>query len=446
MDEIFDVVVIGAGGAGLCAAISIAETGRQVIVLEKTDSIGGHTVNTQGMFPAAETMYQKNAGITDSIEDMVNDIKKQSGGYFQYDRVKYLAQLSSKFTEWLSHNIGVNLSLVTDFKYYGYSTYRIHAPKSRSGIEIINALGNKLNEMDNITLALKHNVKSINHDEGNFIITFENSKEEIKSKTIILATGGFNSNRDMIKKYVSPNNELINLGSSDHTGSAVQWALKFGWDLAHMDSYQAHSSTSASGILITWEAIMKGGFIVNSQGKRFANEITGYSTFAKYILKQSGGFGYEIIDSKIFNELKNLYKDFEEAYNKGEIKEFSNIKDISTYIGCSIENINETLNEINNLFQNKKFDGYGRSFFVKMDFPLYVIKIRPALLHTQGGLDIDIYGRVKQKGIALNNVYAVGDAAAGISGPGADGYLSGNGLLVALILGWISGNYYKTNT
>ena len=445
MEEIFDVVVIGAGGAGLCAAISIAETGRQVIVLEKTDSIGGHTVNTQGMFPATETVYQKNAGIDDSVENMVDDIEKQSGKYFQYDRVKHLAQSSSQFTEWLSYNIGVDLSLVTDFKYYGYSICRIHAPKSRSGVEIINALGNKLNEMDNITLALKHDVKNIDKREGRFIIAFKNSKEKIETKTIILATGGFNSNGRMIEKYISKNSSLINLGSSDHTGSSIQWALKFGWDLAHMDSYQAHSSTSASGILITWEAIMKGGFIVNSQGKRFANEITGYSTFAKYILKQSGGFGYEIIDSKIFNELKNLYKDFEEANNKGEIKKFSNIKDISTYIGCSIENINETLNEINNLFQNKKFDGYGRSFFVKMDFPLYVIKIRPALLHTQGGLDVDIYGRVKQKGIALNNVYAVGDAAAGISGPGADGYLSGNGLLVALILGWIVGNHYKMN-
>ncbi|KPV42933.1 hypothetical protein SE19_09125, partial [Acidiplasma aeolicum] len=190
MSPDFDIVVIGGGGAGLVSAISAAQSGESVLLLEKTSDIGGHTANTQGMFPASYTRFQKALGILDSPEKMTIDILNENGNSVPYEVVNNLSLNSRYVAEWLVDFCGQVLEVATDFKYQGYSNYRIHSPPSRTGREIIITLIRKAESMRNIEIIKEHGVSKLIHNGMGIVSGLEisGSGENITTGATIITT------------------------------------------------------------------------------------------------------------------------------------------------------------------------------------------------------------------------------------------------------------------
>lgn len=186
---------------------------------------------------------------------------------------------------------------------------------------------------------------------------------------------------------------------------------------------------------------MEGGIQVNRDGRRFGDETRGYSEQAAEVLRQPGGFVWDIFDARIARVARQ-FEDFRDAERAGAVQGFDTIQDIAQSIGVPAANIVDEWNEVQKLKSIDGRDRYGRIFRAGHSCrpPYYAVKVTGALFHTQGGLAVDASGRVKREdGAAFPNLFAAGGAAAGVSGSIAAGYLSGNGRLTATVLANLAG-------
>jgi fumarate reductase flavoprotein subunit len=198
-----------------------------------------------------------------------------------------------------------------------------------------------------------------------------------------------------------------------------------------MTAYQGHGSVATPhGILITWALMIEGGIQVNERGERFANEHAGYSEACLPVLRQPGGVAWCIYDERL-HQLGMTFPDYQEAFRVGAVKK-----------NPSFPKLDETLASVRSHASGGQQDTFGRDFAEKPILvpPYYAIKVTGALFHTQGGLVVDEQARVLDRaGRPLPNLFAGGGAARGLSGSQVWGYLSGNGLLSAVVLGRIAG-------
>ena len=141
------------------------------------------------------------------------------------------------------------------------------------------------------------------------------------------------------------------------------------------------------------------------------------------------------------------FEDFRDAERTGAIICADGVEALAAAMRVPLEAFAAEWGEVDGLKANSGRDRFGRQFMPAQIFlpPFHAVKVTGALFHTQGGLAIDGVGRVKRKdGTLLPNLFAAGGAAAGVSGPTAAGYLSGNGLLTATVLGRLAGQAAAT--
>jgi fumarate reductase flavoprotein subunit len=224
-------------------------------------------------------------------------------------------------------------------------------------------------------------------------------------------------------------------GHPGNQGDAVRWGEALGARLSCLSGYQGHGSVATPhNILITWAAIMEGGFQVNADGRRFSNESRGYSEAAAEVLRQPGGVVFDIFDARIAG-IARQFEDFKTAEKAGALIAADSLDELATRIGVAADALKSEAN-----VALGTPDRFGRMFEKKLEAPYCAIKVTGALFHTQGGLTIDARTRVlRQEGPAFLNLFAAGGAAVGVSGAQASGYLSGNGLLTATVFGRIAG-------
>lgn len=447
-DAEVDVVVAGAGGAGLVGALVAAQKGLEVAVFEKTEHILGNTAASAGMIPAAGTRFQKQLGIKETAKEMAEDILKKNRNQSDKELTLALCEASATLIEWMHDKLDIELSLVTEFKYPGHRNYRMHAPPSRSGLELMRKLRRNINKYENLYMIMKSEVNElITNDFGDVIgvvVNTEDGKQKIKAKKVILATNGFGGNNKMVKNYIPDIAEAIYFGYEANTGEGIEMGAKIGAKLENMQGYQGHSAVNeSSGILVTWGTIMMGGLMVNKNGKRFGNEAKGYSEFAVQVLNQQDKQGLIIFDQEIYEELLS-HEDFK---NLNEMKVFkigNTIEKLAQELEINEENLKETFNKFQEN-QHGKPDEFNRNNFAKkLKSPFYGIKVSPALFHTQGGLKINTNAQVlNDQEEVIKNLYAAGGTAVGVSGNHAYGYMSGNGLLAAFGFGKIAGEHIK---
>jgi fumarate reductase flavoprotein subunit len=207
-----------------------------------------------------------------------------------------------------------------------------------------------------------------------------------------------------------------------------------------LTAYQGHGSlANPHGMLITWALMTEGGIQVNARGKRFANEHEGYSEHAVKVLAQPGGVAWVIFDDRL-DRFAQDFPDYMTADEMGAIRRGS-ASEIAEQTGLPADSLAETLEQTRS-FAVGAPDPLGRDFTGKpaLGENLCAIRVTGALFHTQGGLTIDGNARVTDpNGTALPNLFAGGGAACGVSGSLAEGYLSGNGLLTAIGLGYVAG-------
>lgn len=442
-----DLLVVGAGG-GLVGALRAAELGLSVLIIEASPHFahGNNTSMSTAMIPGAGSRWQQELGLVDSPELFVKDIMAKTKDSADPVLASALSNVSSRLVTWLFESVGLPIELAVDFPYPGHSQFRCHTIPGRSGSLMINHLIKKVEDSNNIDILVPARLVDVELEGNQCISTVEypdGTQEMITSRSLLLATNGFGANSAMVAKYIPEIANATYHGSSESRGDAIRIGEKLQAQTAFLDAYQGHAAlTTPYATLLGWATVMHGGFLVNSEGKRFGDETTGYSEYAKEVLAQPGGTAFAIIDNDIY-EACLLFNDFRETVNCGALKWADGIYPLAETFGVDPKELEKTFLEVDNLVTSKATDIFGRSHWPhQLTPPFAAAKVTGALFHTQGGLKVDEHARVLgQDNLPIEGLYASGGAAMGISGHGASGYLAGNGLLPALGLAFLAAEH-----
>lgn len=440
------LIIVGAGATGLCAALAAKEAGIDVVVVERDDIPSGSTALSAGLIPAAGTRFQGDKGIVDSPAAFAADIQRKAKGEADPAIVDVVAAGAGPLVEWLARRYELPFDVIDNFNYPGHSTMRMHGLPSRTGRELIDRLRNAA-EANGIVILTRSTAEHVFVDSKDRIRGIEvahraGTGERIGCEAMILACNGFGGNPELVRRYIPEMANALYFGHPGNRGDAVIWGDALGAQLSHLGAYQGHGSVATPhNILITWATIMQGGIQINSDGRRFCDETHGYSEQAAEVLRQPGGFVWTVFDARIA-AVARQFDDFRKAENAGAVLAADTIADLANAMRVPAAALVTEWNEVENLKTVSGRDRYGREFGADQACkpPLHAVKVTGALFHTQGGLAVDTHGRVKRKdGTVFPNLFAAGGAAAGVSGSTAAGYLSGNGLLTATVLGRLTG-------
>ena len=440
------IVVVGAGGCGLSAALSAKENNSEVLVIERDSTPLGTTAMSTGLIPGANTRLQRAAGIEDTPEIFANDIINKTKGETDPEIATSLAIESSKTIEWLIDKYQIPLSLVDSFLYPGHTVMRMHGTPNRTGSELMGALCRAAERagIDVLTNALVTDLYSDSNNKilGVKVLRADGQTEEIGCDALILACCGFAGNSEMVEEYMPEIKEAEFFGHPGNKGDAIKWGKSLGADLADIGSYQGHGGLAAGrGVPILWPMIMEGGFQININGERFSDESLGYSEQAVKVVSQPKKIAWNIFDERL-HELMKEFEDYNNAIEANAIIKADNAAELSALTGINKESLDKTIKEVEEMVEGKRKDSFGRDFTIKpkLESPYYTVKVTGALFHTQGGLVVNEHAQVMDKNKdPLPNLFAGGGSARGISGPSDWGYIAGNGLLTATTFGRLAG-------
>jgi len=440
------VIIVGAGAAGLCAALAANELGAEIVVLERDSVPRGSTALSAGLIPAAGTRFQAARGIDDSAALFAFDLERKAQGEADARMVKLIARESAATIEWLADRYGLPFSVVHDFDYPGHSARRMHGLPSRSGVELIDRLRDAA-ERAGVPLIVNATVTALVADTARNIRGVEisrpnGSRDRLGCQALILACNGYGGAPELIARHIPEMRDALYFGHPGNRGNAALWGEELGAKLLHMSGYQGHGSVAhPHGILISWAVIMEGGFQVNVKGERFSDESLGYSEQAAVVLSQPEGIAFDIFDERIA-AIARQFVDFQQAEASGAVIEAATPEELAARLRLPSSALSQTFAEVEDAKRAGAKDRFGRNFsaVAPLAAPFKAVKVTGALFHTQGGLAVDEEARVLSvEGMRLPNLFAAGGAAAGLSGSHATGYLSGNGLLTATVLGRIAG-------
>jgi len=439
------LLIIGGGAAGLCAALSATETGAEVVVLERDVLPAGSTALSAGLIPAAGTRFQRAKAIDDSPQVFAVDVQRKASDEADPELVQAICAGARMTIEWLADRYGFPFEVIDNFNYAGHTAHRMHGLPTRSGAELIDRL-RAAAETAGITILTSTRVTTLFADpDGRVrgVACLRGSQEErIGCAALILACNGYGGNRALVRRFIPEMADATYFGHPGNQGDAVLWGEQLGADLRSLSGYQGHGSLATPhGILITFAVISEGGFQINRDGRRFSDESLGYSEQAAEVLRQPDGLAFDVFDERIAGVARQ-FPDFRNAESAGAVVRADSPDELATRIGVPAAALIEELSEVERCTVRGQPDRFGRSFagVKRLVAPYHAVKVTGALFHTQGGLAVTPDARVRRTdGTPFPNLFAAGGAAVGLSGSSAKGYLSGNGLLTATVLGRIAG-------
>jgi len=440
------VVIVGAGACGLVAALAAKAAGAEVLVLERDRVPSGSTALSSGFIPAAPTRFQRAAGVADSAEQFAIDVLRKNHGEADPRMVETICRASGQAIEWLADRCGIPFVLVEGFLYPGHTALRMHAMPEKTGRALMAALLAAC-EHAGIDILGEARVATLYADDARRVLGLalerpDGSVEELGCGALVLACSGFGGNEDKVRRHIPELAGVDYFGHTGNQGDALDWGAALGAKAADLTAYQGHGSVATPhGVLITWALMMEGGIQVNARGERFSNEHEGYSEQCVKVLEQPGRVAWNIYDERL-HRLGMSFDDYRQAMEAGAIRSAPDLDALSAQIGVPAQNLIRTVQEASDCAAGKRSDAFGRDFSSAPALrpPYYAVKVTGALFHTQGGLEVDASARVcDTAGQPLPNLFAGGGAARGVSGAHVWGYLSGNGLLAAVALGWIAG-------
>lgn len=440
------VVIVGAGACGLAAALAAHDAGQTVLILERDENPTGSTSLSAGLIPAAGTRLQKEAGIDDSPELFAADLIAKTHDHTPPDQAMVVAQNSGPMIDWLIDTHQVEFELVTGFIYPGHSRLRMHGPKSRTGADLEQALLAAVSNAG-IDLITGASVEDLYMDASGRVTGVrcrrpDGATENLGCRALVLACSGFAGDAEMVRKYIPEIADAECCGHLSNTGDAVKWGLEMGAAIADMGAYQGHGSVAHPHSLpLTWAVITKGGILLNTDGRRFSNEMRGYSEHGSEVAAQPGHIAWDIFDSAGEEAAMGFY-DYREIRKLGAVKTANTLEEIAAATGLPFDAVKAEFDAIDLAARTGEADRFGRRFEKDqvLKAPFFAVRVNGALFHTQGGLVIDSEARVlREDGTPLPNLMAGGGAARGVSGDSNYGYLSGNGLLAATTFGRLAG-------
>ncbi|WP_448585303.1 FAD-dependent oxidoreductase [Thermaurantiacus sp.] len=440
-----DVLVAGGGAAGLVAALAAAERGASVLVAERDPGLAGTTAMSTGLIPAAGTPEQAALGIADSPELLAGDILAKHGGQTDAAVVERLAAESAATVAWLQRH-GVPLSLVTGFAYPGHSVLRMMGTPNRTGSELMAALA-RAAAAAGVVVLTRARLADIEAEAGGRVSAAvlerpDGTRERIGCAGLVLAMGGFAGAPQLVARFLP---EMAGAACHSHPGCQGDWltlAETLDAALADMDSYQGHGGLAAGhAVPILWASMTEGGIQVNRHGRRFHDESRGYSEAAAAVNAQPGGVAWSIWDGRI-QAVLDQFDDTRDARAAGAILVAGSVVELAQCTGLPEPALAQTLASVAELTRSGAPCPFGRRFAPRpvLAPPYQAARVTGALFHTQGGLVVNPDAQVlRRDGRPLPNLFAAGGTARGLSGPGASGYIAGNGLLAATGLGRLAG-------
>lgn len=441
----YDCIIVGAGAAGLMAAMVAADLGAKILLLERHDGSGSDLALGGGLPSAAGTRFQSTLGIEDSPDTWLKDIEGKTGGKFDRFIASLVAARSADAMHYLADKAGLPILCAARIPVPGHSVPRLHSTPGESGRELTELMRN--------AAAARNTVERRDHARVTSLIVEEDIvrgvradidgvEHEFHGRHVLLACGGFAANRDMLARFIPEVVDAIHIGSRYNTGDAFDWARPLGARIGYMDAYQGHGHVTADGKGRLGLGLTSfGAILVNSEGQRFVREDVGPSELAQYILACPGREAIEVYDKRVHEAALGMAA-YRNVVESGKVITADSVSSFASALDLPEEAFRRTLESYNEALAGNAADPMGRSGFGNPEPlrpPLMGVKVTGALAHTQGGLSVDANARVlREDGSVIAGLLAAGGCVVGISGHGAAGYSSGNGLAHAFALGMIA--------
>lgn len=485
-----DLIIVGAGGAGLSAVVTAKDLGvKNVLVLEKMPVIGGNTLRCASAFNAADPDRQKALPMTETLKEAV--VKAINEKPVSEEHAKLMADVKAKYEAYLksgsktlfdcpewhalqTYNGGDKVGQIPLIRQYsnnvldtlhwmqskgspvmdrvsqgaGALWQRTHQLDAPAGLGLIDPLYQAaVKQGVNFKLGMRVQDLILN-DKGRVIgVTATDkvgNKYEFTSKDgVILATGGYSQNKEMRQKSAPHlTSEMVSTNQPGATGDGIIIATRHGADTTGMNYVQVYPlATPGTGALQGRARKMSGlddVIDVNKNGERFVKEDARRDEFVAAIKKQPGGVVYDINDSSIVKPLNSFNEDVETLVSIGRIYKADSLADLAKQLGMPADKLEATVAEFNKMVEAKKDPKFGRKLFDRpiVKPPFYATPRAPSIHHTMGGLQISTNAQVLDKnGKPIPRLYAAGEVTGGIHGSNR---LGGNATADVLTFGRIA--------
>jgi hypothetical protein len=495
IEETVDVVVVGAGGAGMTAAITATDAGKKVIVVESQPIAGGNSVRSTGGMNAAKTPYQdKNEfkeaagvektlataaekfadnetitalaatvksqwdayqanpqGYFDSVELMELDTMIGGKGKNNPELVKALAENSADAIEWLA-SIGAEVKNVGAFG--GASVKRIHRPVNADGkvtavgAYIVPILEKNLQDR-NVQFLFDTTANEIIMKDGKAVgikgTGKDGHKVTINAKSVVISTGGFGANAEMVEKYKPELKGFATTNAEGAQGQGIDMATAVGAATVDMNQIQIHPTVhieeDGNAHLITEGLRGDGAILVNAEGKRFYDEVSTRDKVSAAIIEQTDKSAWLVVDQAMVDKSAVIAGYIKSGYTVTG----ATYEELAKAMGVDEATFTSTMNTWNQAVEAKSDAEFGRTSFANplTTAPYYAIKITPAVHHTMGGIVINPKAEVlNEKGEAISGLYAAGEVTGGVHGANR---LGGNAVADFVVFGRISGQSAADN-
>ena len=309
----FDIVVVGTGGAGFTAAISAANKGQKVLLMEKLGVFGGSTALSGGEMAVPGNWIQQNSGLSDSSEQLANDMLE--GGDHRGDPalVNVIANGVYDAAQWLTYEGGISWEHNLLF-FGGHSVKRSIIPSGHIGNAMTTKLTARAQSIDNITLIDNTKATALVQDANGGIDgikaanTVTGDEYSFKCKAVVLACGGFGANVEM-REQANPEfgKQFNSTDSVGAQGDGLTMASAIGAELVDMELIQTYPICDVNtGALLYLDDMRldERTVMFNKEGKRFVEELGRRDVLSKAILKQTDERAYEIWDQAAADETK----------------------------------------------------------------------------------------------------------------------------------------------
>ena len=437
MKDSYDLVIIGSGGTGMVAALQAKELGLSPVILEKMDKMGGNTNRASSGMNAAETDFQLQHHIVDSFEDFYQETLKGGGGLNNKEMLNYFTSHGALAIDWLADR-GIELNDITITG--GMKIKRTHRPASKAAIGgyLVTELLKQV-EKEEIPLFAKVKVNKLIADgdkvTGLDVQLPNDETKEISAKAVILATGGFGANKELLKKYRPDLDGYDTTNQAGATGDGIKLATEIGAGLVDMDQVQVHPTVqqdTGHAYLIGEATRGEGAILVNAKGERFVNELDTRKNVTNAINELPEKSAYLIYDSGIRENVPaiNFYDHI------GLVEHGDSLADLAANIDVDPETLQATVASWNEAVTSGQDSAFGRDSGMDqtIDHGGYeAIHIAPAVHYTMGGLKIDAKTHVlTESDQPIAGLFAGGEVAGGLHG---NNRIGGNSIAETVVFG-----------
>ena len=449
-----DVVIVGAGGAGMAAAIEATKAGADVLVIDKAMLAGGNTKLSDGAVNASETSVQKELGIEDTTEGFYNDTFVGGGEYGNPELIKVLVENSAEAVDFIKETGSTFYKVINGAGANGQRCHFVEGAGAQMFDNIFNYamdMGIKVIYDTEITELIVDNgrVTGAKGDHEGQTVQFN------ANNGVILATGGYGHNGDILGQYDEnyiPGTLCTNTVLA--TGSGLILATDAGAALTGMEFVQKHPTcNSTTGDLLS-SANSGRGFgttiLVNKNGQRFCEELAGRLELANAVLAQEGQASYSFYDQKASDETgfyDSFGEEIEMLIETGEAVKADTIEEACEFFGINVENFKAEIEKYNEFARNGEDKDFNRRSGLReyslTEGPFYFIKSSPAIHHTMGGIEINNNAEVMStEGQVIEGLYAAGEVTGGIHG---NNRIGGSALDDIIVFGRLAGQNAAAN-